>query len=1309
MENWGTTAKKKAYGAFEFSKKAWESSAESRAKALELSKKALVGSAEAGKKAWVGSAGARTKAFELSKGAWSRTSAAAAGARGYLQKKMRERAIAAELTKLLHDEAALMSAHERMSRVAARIMVINGTIGVIEKAVRAGEMEEGRSLPATDERVMSNRLGVLVKVLRGAMGKDATDFVGLPKRVSDAIKGSPEATKALGKFNFTCDPENLDVQLGDLSQEKKQELKRAVDQFIISKNKGLSEADQAEALARMRSLVEKLPKAMQDVVLVALSSATECKRFTVDRESSLLPMQLLAGALLWPEWRSIRGLAAMHPPGSGKTCVGTSVINALVQLHASGLKHPIKTVWIFVPKNSVAKVWVNEIMCVCGSADSMRVISKSDSGANLGVGKVKIYVRSITHVEHTLRSNPKALENTIVIVDETHKMMSPAGTNIMGEANAAYLRDLINYTLNCRVLLLSATLLSKSSDVCILNMIKPRDAEGRIINPFPDDRPLPPFTLNPKAVSSTEAQVADRTKRFKAEFVDSEGNLKTQKILAAAEGLTTYVDIEHAAAGVFPRLRAGGSRMLFARDGSLRIDPDEEIAKMQAPAVASNEAGKIPFNDIVRVVGTPEELRQWSIKEKSPPKKRKSKKDTSPNDLTPTNSRASSPASTSPLPSTQPQPQPPKSLDTPWSQATARPTRSERSERTAEQRMITATSSYKGVCKGMTLKCTDKVGGNSKIDAVIELAFALSEDGLPLPVSKSLVTCTWKPGRNEGCAPLEKANRQAVFIAAPGLGAEKMAEAIRKDPKRRFGVVYFGEGGNSARSVLEAAKKQSDDGKKKVWVVHQPKEEGSAGAQEAVLKAFNSDPLGKVIHGVIYGPSAETGVSFAGVTHLHRPQPPTSLDQRNQSNGRIRRLASHCALPEDQRFTRIFQYILTDAAGGMESTKDGVVLRLTNKPSDAETMLRTLQDAAIDAPLFADVNKAKESAQLLADATGAGLEIVPFRCVSNGWNVRLHIPSHELWPKRETITPFSTPLFKSPKAPVSHSEKECRTVSAHAFFRMPSVWSDTLENTFQTLYAVQSRTRNRAASLIKDNVQLPLDEFDVQLAETRVINWMRGTSEPSPFCWKVVMAGTFVWALAGGETEASSGWLKVPYSATLQGMHSENWSDHFINGELAVGPQVSNAIGTEPTDLRDVAKRSAQLPPRELGGSNAIKLPAFWQGSGMRAKFEISVEQALRDMAGKIRDKQAPVAEDASPWEKVFQRWALGFIPESDVDAAPRAHLQHLLWLLVRVRGQFSPAVQKCQHTSVLKTLRLQTLKKERDDLLRLQAAMKEQ
>ncbi len=32
---------------------------------------------------------------------------------------------------------------------------------------------------------------------------------------------------------------------------------------------------------------------------------------------------------------------------------------------------------------------------------------------------------------------------------------------------------------------------------------------------------------------------------------------------------------------------------------------------------------------------------------------------------------------------------------------------------------------------------------------------------------------------------------------------------------------------------------------------------------------------------------------------------------------------------------------------------------------------------------------------------GAGLEIVPFRCVSNGWNVRLHIPSHELWPKRE--------------------------------------------------------------------------------------------------------------------------------------------------------------------------------------------------------------------------------------------------------------------------------------------------------------------
>ena len=255
MENWGAAAKKKTLELSETGKKAWEGSAEARGRALELSKKALVGSAEAGKKAWVGSAGARAKAFELSKsaakGAWSRTSAAAAGARGYLQKKMRERAIAAELTKLLHDEAALMSAHERMSRVAARIMVINNTIGAIEKAVRVGEMEEGRSLPATDERVMSNRLGVLVKVLRGAMGKDSTDFVGLPKRVSDAIKGSPEATKALGKFNFTCDPENLDAQLGDLPQEKKQGLKRAVDQFIISKNKGLSEADQAEALARI--------------------------------------------------------------------------------------------------------------------------------------------------------------------------------------------------------------------------------------------------------------------------------------------------------------------------------------------------------------------------------------------------------------------------------------------------------------------------------------------------------------------------------------------------------------------------------------------------------------------------------------------------------------------------------------------------------------------------------------------------------------------------------------------------------------------------------------------------------------------------------------------------------------------------------------------------------------------------------------------------------------------------------------------------------------------------------------------------
>lgn len=1301
MENWGTAAKKAWAGTAEAGKKAWEGSAGAREKALELSKKTWEGSTEMGKKAWTGSAGAREKAFELSKsaakGAWSRTTAAAAGARGYLQKKLRERAIAAELTKLLHDDATQMSAHERQSRVAARIVLVNNTIDVIEKAVRAGEIEEGRSLPPTDERVMSNRLGVLVKVLRGAMGKGVSDFMGLPKRVSDAIKSSPEGTKALGKFNFTCDPENLEVQLGDLSKEKKLELKKAVDQLIISKNKGLSASDQAEALAKMRSLVGNLPKAMQDVVLIALSSPTGCKRFTVDRESSLLPMQLLAGALLWPEWKSVRGLAAMHPPGSGKTCVGTSAINALVQLHASGQNHPVKTVWIFVPKNSVAKVWVNEIMCVCGSAGSMRVISRSDEGTNLGVGKVKVYIRIITHVEHMLRRNPKVLENTMVIVDETQKMMSPEGTNIMGEANAAYLRDLINFTPNCIVLLLSATLLSKSSDVCILNMIKPRDAEGRIINPFPDDRPLPPFTLNPNAVSSTEAQIADRTKRFKDEFMDPQGNLLTQKVLDSAAGLTTYVDIEHAAAGVFPRLRVGGSRMLFGRDGSLRIEPDNEIAEMQAPAVASNKAGTIPFNDIVRVVGTPEELKQWSIKEKAvkSPRKRKGKKGeavTSPPPSPVMNSSPPSPTNSSLSPE-------PFSLDTPWNQAAG-------STRSAEQRMISATSSYKGVCKGMTLKCTDKIGGNSKVDAIIELAFTLSETGLPLPVSKSLVPCLWKPGQNQGCAPLEKANRQAVFVAAPGLGAEKMAEAIRKDPKKRFGVVYFGEG-ESEKGVLDEAKKQSDGGKKKVWVVHQPKEEGGAGVQEAVLKAFNSDPLGKIIHGVIYGPSAETGVSFVGVTHLHRPQPPTSLEQRNQSNGRIRRLTSHCALPEDQRFTRIFQYVLTDASGGMESTKDGVVLRLTNKPSDVETMLKTLQDAAIDAPLFSDVNTIKESAQKLSDATGAGLEIVPFKCVSNGWNVRLHIPRHELWPKRETITPFSTPLFKSPPAPTSHSEQECRTVSSHAFFRMPSVWSDTLENTFQTLHVVQSRTRNRAASLVGGNVQLPLDEFDVQLAETRVTNWLRGTSEPSPFCWKVVMSGTFVWALAGGETEASSGWLKIPYSATLQGGGSENWSDHFINGELAVGPQVPNAIGTEPTDLRDVAKHSTQHPPRELGGSNAIKRPTFWEGSGMRAKFEISVEQALRDVANRIRDKKETVSESASPWEKVFQRWALGYLPESDVDAAPRAHLQHLLWLLIRVRGQFSPAVQKHQHANVLKTLRLETLKRERDDLLRLQEAMK--
>ncbi|MAB74340.1 MAG: hypothetical protein CMC99_05240, partial [Flavobacteriales bacterium] len=156
----------------------------------------------------------------------------------------------------------------------------------------------------------------------------------------------------------------------------------------------------------------------------------------------LLGAQRLASVLMWPELPN-RGLLLAHPVGTGKTCTFVAILNSFVEalrlgrsprLGRSTIDHPINRAYIIVPKATIINDFHEEISNKCGSKEVTEAY-REDKRANpkltrtirLRVGERTFHVTFVVLTQQT--GVPDTFENSLVMFDEAHNMVSPKNTN----------------------------------------------------------------------------------------------------------------------------------------------------------------------------------------------------------------------------------------------------------------------------------------------------------------------------------------------------------------------------------------------------------------------------------------------------------------------------------------------------------------------------------------------------------------------------------------------------------------------------------------------------------------------------------------------------------------------------------------------------------------------------------------------------------------------------------------------------------------------------------------------------------------
>jgi hypothetical protein len=218
------------------------------------------------------------------------------------------------------------------------------------------------------------------------------------------------------------------------------------------------------------------------------------------REARLRPYQRFFREFTDPMATDRRGIMVYHEPGAGKTCLIAAGVSRYLQRAMENPATPHTKVVVFVPDSRMfGETWAT-MRDECGSVELARMFTGSEpkptastaeemalrlpDGRQFVVHLRVMYSRNVGN--SALRKNSTEtlydLRHWVVFVDEAHNMLLPPDPSHTNVIAVSMLRaSLLDHATShgAKVFLMTGTPLKSSpSDLCLLNMVVSRDADG---------------------------------------------------------------------------------------------------------------------------------------------------------------------------------------------------------------------------------------------------------------------------------------------------------------------------------------------------------------------------------------------------------------------------------------------------------------------------------------------------------------------------------------------------------------------------------------------------------------------------------------------------------------------------------------------------------------------------------------------------------------------------------------------------------------------------------------------------------------
>ena len=238
------------------------------------------------------------------------------------------------------------------------------------------------------------------------------------------------------------------------------------------------------------------------------------------RDEFVRPFQKNLSVIVSPKTNVPRGLLVYHEPGAGKNCEMSHTISTYFKYWVENDAVEYDSVVLFLSQKNHIKEILNSMELECGSAlllenfEKLKNLStykkgndnfrKAKLGAKSDGRKFTIYIqilgRTMTELITNLQQHPDRkrdglFEHCIVLVDEAHHIFkTDTLPDIEKTKSLAYKptlllrKGLLDSWRDCKVFLFTGTPIGDTpSDLALLNLVKSRDDEGNVRDPFPDE------------------------------------------------------------------------------------------------------------------------------------------------------------------------------------------------------------------------------------------------------------------------------------------------------------------------------------------------------------------------------------------------------------------------------------------------------------------------------------------------------------------------------------------------------------------------------------------------------------------------------------------------------------------------------------------------------------------------------------------------------------------------------------------------------------------------------------------------------